>query len=558
MKRLYIFVFFISGLSTFAQDIDFYPPLDIPLYLAGNFGELRSNHFHTGLDIKTQGKEGLPIYSSEDGYVSRIKVSLWGYGNALYITHPNGYTTVYAHLQSYNEEITSFLRMGQYNEETYAIDLTPGKGQLVVVKGQEVGLSGNSGSSGGPHLHYEIRETDTEFPVNPMLFGFDIKDDIPPVIDGLLFEPLNDSSFVNGRNASLEKSADSRGEYMVKVWGEVGLAISTFDRLNGQSNKCGTYDVTVKIDNEKVYSHKLEKLDFGTNRHVNAHINYAQYKLSKKKYQRCFILPGNKLKIYQESSLFFSFRKEGIVSVSCSLTDVSGNEKSFIFNVKVERPDSPQNTVLRKCINCKQFRFDSVNSFRSSTCTLFVPEGRLYRDFLFEYEEKPRPKNSFSLAHKIGTTSEPLQNKFTLKIEVDNDYTGDTRKLLIAQKRSKGKWRSLGGRFNGGWMEAKPKEFGEFVVKADTLAPIIQNINLKKDMSGRTEFSIKITDDFSGIEKYRAEIDGQWVLMEYQPKRNRLTYKFDQDRITHGDHSIVLFVSDERKNEQRFEMDFSW
>lgn len=557
MRQLSFLILFVqlASLHAYAQTPDFRSPLDIPLYLAGNFGELRSNHFHTGLDIKTQGREGLPVYSVAEGEVSRIKVSPWGYGNALYIDHPSGHTTVYAHLQSYNEAITQFLRAAQYTEETYAIDLVPGPGQLKIGKGEIIGLSGNTGSSGGPHLHFEIRDTESEHPLNPMNFGFDIKDEIAPALNGILFTPLNDSSSVNGSNASTEKTSLVSGSTLVRMWGEVGLAISTYDKLSGQPNKCGTYDVELRLDGEPIYSHSLDELDFDVNRHMNAHIDYKFYRTNKKRYQRCFILPGNKLKIYEDAAQGLSIREEGSHEIEIVLKDLNGNERTFSFKVKVELPDEPHDLV--HCADCKTFRFDTVNAYRSENCTVFVPEGRLYDDMEFEHVEKAGNKGTYSGIHQIGSTLVPLQNVVTVKLKAD-EVNFDTRKLVIAQRKANGNWKSIGGRFNHGWVEAKTKNWGNYTVKADTVPPVISNINLNTRMQGKKSFAIKVTDDFSGIDSYRGSIDGRWVLMEYQPRKNRLVYTFDESRLAKGEHTFHLVVADERKNENQFTMEFSW
>ena len=163
------FLFFISvsmAQNSYPQDY-FQSPLEIPLILSGTFAELRSNHFHSGLDIKTQQQSGLKVMAAASGFVSRIKVSHFGYGKALYITHPNGYTTVYAHLQNFNPEIDAYIKHRQYKNESYEIELFPKAGELLVNNGDIVAYSGNTGGSGGPHLHFEIRNKQ-EHPMNPM------------------------------------------------------------------------------------------------------------------------------------------------------------------------------------------------------------------------------------------------------------------------------------------------------------------------------------------------------------------------------------------------------
>ena len=255
-KIVFVFLLFVIGFSTYAQDSIpkkyFRSPLGIPLFLAGNFGELRSNHFHSGLDMKTQGKEGFRIYAAADGYVSRVKISPWGYGKTIYIDHPNGYTTVYAHLKGYSGVIASEIKKYQYQKESWEIDWYPSDTLMKVKKGDVIAISGNTGGSGGPHLHFEIRETESEHPVNPLLFGFDIKDNIKPIIRSITLTPLNDTSYVNNKNIMqrfLITGAD--GTYRLKystpinAYGEIGIGIETIDKLNGYGNRNGIYTLSL-------------------------------------------------------------------------------------------------------------------------------------------------------------------------------------------------------------------------------------------------------------------------------------------------------------------------
>lgn len=238
---------FIFSFGAASQDSlpAFHSPLEIPLVLAGNFGEIRSGHFHAGIDIKTQQVEGLAVLAAESGYISRIKITHGGYGNALYITHPNGYTTVYAHLQKFNDVITQRVREKQYQDKKFTVDLFLGPTALPVQKGERIATSGNSGGSGGPHLHFEIRKTATNSPVNPLLFGFKITDTIKPIIKHVALYPMNDTSTVNGKHDTLVIAAYKKGTnynlkgHTPKAQGVIGVGIETIDKLNGASNRCG-------------------------------------------------------------------------------------------------------------------------------------------------------------------------------------------------------------------------------------------------------------------------------------------------------------------------------
>ncbi|RMG76485.1 MAG: M23 family metallopeptidase, partial [Bacteroidetes bacterium] len=319
----------------------FRSPLDIPLLLAGNYGEIRSNHYHAGIDIKTEGVEGKNVYAAADGYVSRIKISEGGYGKALYITHPNGYTTVYAHLKRFNDTIEQYVRKQQYLKESYEIELFPPKNSLKVKKGDIIAVSGNTGGSGGPHLHFEIRETDTEVPINPLLFGFDIKDDIPPIIKHLTIYPIDDTSFVNRRSRPKRYAlSGSNGKYSLsatpEVKGIIGFGIEVIDKLNGSNNRCGIYSIDLTIDGDTIYRHHIEDIPFHKTRYINCHVDYEAWKKDGIKTQRCYRLPNNQLDFYDKLKYngLYMFTDDSVHEVRFIVKDTYQNTSELVFNVK--------------------------------------------------------------------------------------------------------------------------------------------------------------------------------------------------------------------------------
>ena len=280
-NKLFLF-FFLTGLnfvfpqSEYPTDY-FISPLEIPLVLSGTFGELRSNHFHSGFDIKTQQKSGLSVIASGDGYVSRINVSRWGYGKALYLTHPNGYTTVYGHLKKFSPEIEAYVKKNQYKKEAFEIRLYPEAGELKVVQGEIVALSGNSGSSGGPHLHYEIRDIKANI-LNPMLFGIKIPDHKKPTIQAAFAFSENDSSQVNQSNkiVNINLIKQNNGDLLantIYAYGKIGIGINAFDRLDGALNRNGLYDIMMRVNGEVLYKFTADKFSFGESRYINTYID---------------------------------------------------------------------------------------------------------------------------------------------------------------------------------------------------------------------------------------------------------------------------------------------
>jgi hypothetical protein len=560
-------------LSVFSQyeDADYIAPLDIPLYLSGNFGELRRNHFHTGLDIKTQGVEGFEVRAIEEGVVSRIKVSPYGYGKAIYIDHPDGRTSVYAHLSEFNDTITSFTREAQYELESFAVDLHPGGNKLKVEKGEVIGLSGNSGSSRGPHVHFEIRETDTERPIDPMLFGFDIKDDIPPYIYEIMAVPIEDFSQVNGHfenqkfnvarsqgaNCNLSRNAP------IEVSGKVGFAINTIDRLNGQSNRCGVHIIRLTVGDQKVYEQRIEKLDFSLRKYFNAHHVYSEYVSDGRRFQRSYVLPNNHLNIYKHVEnmghieLQPGEEKEALYEVF----DTAGNRSALKFSIRgVKRDESnkPKRAIERSDFY-KTFEFDEENHLVTGSCSMFLPGYSLYEDLEFCYSSGDTIPGMFTPTYKMGDESVALNEPYTLKLKVDNVPQGLIENLTIVKINEKnGRLYSKGGKLRDGWMELEIDEFGSFAVTVDVENPRIRNIDFRKNMRSYRDFSFIVTDDLSGVDHIEGRIDGKWILMDFDAKRARITYTFDKSRVSRGEHEFELIIRDACGNENTYKSDFIW
>ena len=310
MKHLLVFSILSIHLFSFSQEK--YPkdyfrsPLDIPIFLSGSFGELRSNHFHAGLDIKTQGKEGLKVFAVADGYVSRIKVQQFGYGKAIYITHPNGFTSVYGHLSKYNGEIDKYVKSVQYKKENYQTgNLFFKEDKFPVKKGEIIAFSGDTGGSGGPHLHFEIRNTKTESIINPLFFGLKVEDTKPPVIQSLKVYTINSASRINQQNKSFQIPIKNIkvGKYKadrISASGIIGFGISVFDRFNKAPNKNGIYSLEMLVNGKRFYYHNVETFSFSESKYLNLHIDYEHFKKYKRRYQKTHKVTANKLSIYQD------------------------------------------------------------------------------------------------------------------------------------------------------------------------------------------------------------------------------------------------------------------
>jgi hypothetical protein len=544
----------------------FRSPLDIPLILSGNFGELRPNHFHSGIDIKTQGIEGKKVYCVAEGYVSRIKISLNGYGKALYVTHPNGYTSVYAHLKSFNPELTAYIRRMQYAKESYTIELFPKAGQFTLQKGDIVGLSGNSGGSMAPHLHFELRETRSERPVNPLLFNFDITDNIPPVLRSLSIYPLNEASSVDGssqrKDYALVKTPQGyrlNSPRKPKVKGQLGFGIETYDLLNGAGNHCGIYSISLSQNETPLFTHEMKRFSFYETRYMNAHMDYGRYVTQKRKTQRSFLLKNNRLSTYTQLA------NRGILESKAGETyrmfyevkDTYGNTSSLLFEVEGDTSDAPIRKSTRQKNEVAYFKCDEKNSFQNDDLILYLPENILYEDLHLTLWEDQALPGAITPTYRIQDESVPLHSYMMLSLKVKDIDDNIRKKALVVSHTKKDGIYAEGGTWKGDYIVVKTRSFGGYAVMVDTTAPSIRPINIgpNENMSKKWSIMVKIADNLSGIKSYRPKVDGKWILMEYDKKRNLLTHYFDE-HITPGKHVFELEVIDEVGNQSTYKAEF--
>lgn len=537
----------------------FRSPIDYPIQIVGNFGELRNNHFHNGLDIRTGGQIGKSIYAVAEGYVSRIKVSPVGYGNVLYVTHPNGYTSVYAHLSRFNDTIQKYVRKAQFLNETWEIELFPDKTTLPVKKGDIIALSGNTGSSQGPHLHFEIREEESEVTVNPLLFGFDIPDNVPPVFRSVYVYPLGDKSYVNGsQNMKKLLVTGGKGNYRLKIpekieaYGTFGFGIDVFDQQSGLANPNGVYSVLVKVDGILVYFYELDKVTFDENRYINSHCDYTVKSKTGQWIQKCFIQPGNKLGIYHRTTNngYLSFDKDGEHQVTIELGDANNNKSTLNFPIYyTTKTNFPVNKKLEAPYT-RLFKWDEKNTFAAKDFYLEMPPYTIYDDLKFQYNASITDSlktAGFSKTHYVHNGIVPVHSYYTIALGAST---------LPAEMRSKAVVVLVGGRCEGGeyengFIKAKTRSFGSFKISIDKTAPTIRPVNIipGKNLSNARGIVFKISDNLSGLKSYKGYIDGKWVLMEYDLKTASLVYSFNQNEVVaKGRHDFKLVVTDNRDN----------
>lgn len=557
-----------SFLISFSQTTDypsnyFRSPLDFPLYLSGTFGELRSNHLHSGIDIKTQGVEGQKVYAVADGYVSRIKVSSGGYGNALYITHPNGYVSVYGHLQRYSSQIEKYIRELQYQNESFEVEAYPEKGLLPVKMGEIVAYSGNSGSSGGPHLHFEIREESSQYPVNPLLYkSISIKDTFKPFIVELAVYPVDEQSLINSKNDTAFFLTETngaiyhlKGNQPVKVSGNISFGIRANDQMNDISNKNGVYQIKLLLDDKLVFELTLDKLSFTTSRYINSLIDYNYFKKSDRRIVRTQQDTNNQLFNYHHVNnngiIFFSDNLQH--QLNFQVSDVNGNMSELKFSVNSSQPIEKKRYISKNEMNSDNkvfFKFNNENKFSKGDVLLTFPENSFYRSFWFELNEKKTDNSRFSDIYEVHNKYTPVQKSFTISIKPRNVSETVKKNLFIAYSPDGKSFSYVGSEWDGEALTANSNVLGIFMVLSDTVAPVILPVNIVngKNIAGQKSIKLKIDDPKSGIKKYRATLNGKWILMEYDAKNDLLTYNFD-DRLKKGENEFKLVVSDMLENE---------
>lgn len=559
MRRLFIALFlvsqFLSSQSNYPENL-FRSPLDIPVYLSGTFGELRSNHFHSGIDIKTQQREGLAVYAIGDGYISRIKISPWGFGKAIYITHPDGnYTSVYAHLRVLNKELQAYIKKLQYTKKSYSVEIYPDPNTLKITKGTVIAYSGNSGSSGGPHLHFEIRDN-SQRPINPLHFGINVKDAISPTINSLYAYTFDQKSQVNQSNRPIQINLNqiSKNQYKadtITANGKIGFGVDTFDRQNGTYNKNGVYKVEMRVNGKPYFSYDLEKFSFSETRYINAHIDYTFYKSRKRRIQKLYRWPKNPLSIYNTNvnDGIIEVEPGKIVTVEVKITDFAGNISSIYIPVMgkiktIERPTEIKTTdrFLRASID---------NIYELNTTSLYFPAGTFYENFYIDIAEKDS-------ILEIHNDKIPVHKRYQITMDISNYPEEQKNKLFIANISEKGELYYESTKRKENALIAKTRSLGSFKIAADTSGPKIKPKNFKKNkwLSNYRYLKLRIEDDLSGIDSFHATINGKWILMEYDPKTKTITYDFDDIKFKETKHYLKVDVTDNVGNNTTFTSTF--
>ena len=547
---LIFLLFSISLIFSQKDQSELIPPLDIPLSISGTFGEIRSSHFHAGLDIKTGGKQGLKVRSVLDGKVSRIRVAISGYGKAIYVDHLNGTTSVYAHLKNFSPKIESYIKKAQYEKKSYTIEKFP-KNELIVSKGEVIGFSGNTGGSSGPHLHFEIRNTKNQMPFNPMIFNIDVIDTKKPVIQKLfLFHENNFGEDIITRKIEIEKIKD--GLYKTaKIYtsGKIGIGLQMYDNQDlSQFNRNGVHSVKIFLNNKIISDYKYDNIKFDDSEYVNLLIDYKEFKSKKIRVQKLFN-PNN-----SNISFIDKDEKNGKFSI----------EENKSYDLLIEISDFKKNTSrIKMKITGRETNF--IN--QTNEGELILPEN----EYLFKFKDQTvhLKKNTFyyptSLnvykdhdSIKINPDISLFKKSFSIEFFANKYDSISKRQSFIARLNKKKKIAYSPTIIKDSIFITKSVQAGTYFLAKDSIPPKIKPINFKKNqwLSKSKFLKVKIEDDLSGIKSYKGKINGKWVLFEYEPKNKNLTYNFNDLKFKSGKQDLKLKVTDNVGNKSIFQTTF--
>ena len=555
-SRFLILLFLLSATFAHGQKWTCSSPLDIPLELAGSFAEIRSNHFHSGMDLRTEQREGLPVYCAGDGYVSRIKISPFGYGKAIYVTHPEGYVTVYAHLQKFNQEIDSLLRLQHKSRETYEVDWYLKEGQINLKQGQHIAWSGNSGGSGGPHLHFEVRDSRTEQCLDPMRFGLPVRDTLAPVFESFSawsgFEASEIQTnqlpsighFVTGKGASDTLPLEIEP-------GKLELAVSIVDRYLSGSGDCGVKSLKVFVDGNLFYRMEIRSVNFNTTKAINGFVPLGIYKSKSGQWYRCSVPKQTPLK--EEVSMLsvpVEIRDSLIHSIRFETEDWKGNVATAVGFVQAKLPNAPKhaNTISLKAGE------EKIIATRSGKIT--VQRESLFDDtelLLFEPIFDSLMPPVVEIGHEGIALFSPVKIQFNL-----NEITPEQRRKVVVLHGNNSKRKSIGGNVEGNAIVATTSSLGYFTYASDWDAPVVEFVEQifpESNLVGSVKF--RVSDALSGIESIRPELDGAWVYYEYDAKNNLVMVELPLSLTDELPHEFSLKVKDKCGNETVYKKTFN-
>lgn len=523
-------------------DWGFLYPLDSAVNLVSPFGTMRDNHFHSGMDLRTNGREGLAVYAAQKGYVSRIKIQRNGYGKAIYVKHPNGKTSVYGHLQKYHGNIAAYIENYQYENRTFEFDLIFDKPVLFVERGDTLGYSGNSGTSTGPHVHFEIRDSKTEQTQNPALFGIKPYDTLAPYFSQVVFYKFVTEGLLPTKRLQIR---ESKVEYRDSLWlwkdtlylneDLYGIGIEVYDFIHNAKEPKGIYSYQLTHNAVPVFSFMMDGFEFGETKYVNAHFDYPYYKAEKTRVQKCFIDDGNAFTCYKTKGnagrIYITKGDTGVFLLN--VKDVNGNGSTLkIIYVGLQKQPDPELETYYKSLEGKRILFpNKSNRAVLHQFVAILEPGTLYDTVYYHLKEFQPLKGQLGSAYQFHQPYTPVHKSFEVSMKVDPKYQYLKNKLCITYSDDpKELGRYMGGEFEGGFIKAKASNFGVYSIGLDTIAPLIKRIwvNTEANPGDSIAWNFEVKDNYSGISSFEGFLNGRWILLDFDAKNNLLTYKKDE------------------------------
>ena len=546
-----VLIWMLPALCHAQGDPQYVLPLKIDYKVSGSYAELRGNHYHAGLDMATYGVENLPVYAAEDGWVSRVKVGAYGYGRALYIDHADGHTTVYGHLNGFSAKIDSAIRAEQYRTESFEAQIFLKKDVIPVKRDEVVAFSGNTGGSGGPHVHFEVRDTQSEQPLNPLRFVRGPVDTTPPLLYGVKAYALSDSSQVAGSSADKYYSLQSISGKTITAYGRIGFGVHCTDYIVAGGRPCGVIEIDLYDNDKLVFRSRVDTFSFDLNRHVNSHIDYAERLTSKRFIQKSFVAPGNQLKIYSEVSTPTYVGEGERHDFRYEVKDFAGNVSKVGFTVVGKR-----NASVRVRRKPEGSLVDWRRTFAKDTLGMevVIPRESLYEDTYIAF--RSGRLGTGRQVFTVGDAGIPTQKAFTLTVPVPAKWQQRGKQVFLGTWNGKGVG-YVGGTMADGHITAQSLSFGSFSVDIDTIAPSVVSKNKTNRLKSSHYVFIGISDNMSGIAQYSVRIDGKWEVFEYDYKNARLKANVGYLGLKPGNHTLHAEVSDACGNKTTFDWSFA-
>jgi hypothetical protein len=549
MKWVLLVAFIIAGFIAYSFFLvprkAYHDPLSVSFRLSGNFGELRSNHFHMGVDVRTNGEENLSVYAVADGYVSRIIIEEYGLGKAVFITHPDGHTTVYAHLNRFYEELETTVENKQYADRQREQDMHFASGLFPVEKGQLIAYSGNTGGSEGPHLHFEVRDTKTGNNLNPLLYGFNMDDDVPPVMLGLYWYNRRYSTYRTAGNSITLQGRD--GHYqaardIIKVRSSlISFGIRAVDKSNDNRFSYGISRAELRVDDSLVHQVALNNFSYDDSRYINACVDYTKWIKTGFFVQHLSRLPGNQLPVCKGSGLV-NLSDKRVHTVNIRLYDVNNNvatmEGKVQYSGAVEDP-APAAPGAQLLIPGRE------SIVKGKQVIVHFSKQAFYDTVLFALKEQPNPgSNKASALISLHNASVPVHDDYSVSIKALPGITDARKKKCIMQLNNGKQVYTVKGKWEGDYLTASFNTLGTLQLLLDTVPPAVQTVGWKNGQAfdkKAFDLSLSCTDGTGSIGTFRAELDGQWLL--YDRKGTAITLHIPA-RCKPGKHQLSISLTD--------------